>query len=193
MKTFEKFIKEDFNSPGATQFKLIASTPGKKSSSIKSSATEVIVFHEHLPNSAFNLSRYSKSFLGSEVPAIMQSHSTDWRVLIFASPLGFDVFVWTAAIQHHIMTKMLDLNKDLKKYPSTTKYNFLYNESQLLMRGDKVGPAWCFPYVIWQGDMVVNLLPEAIGALEASKNIKELFKLSDSQWSGLLNRQSCSL
>ena len=136
-----------------------------------------------------NLTRYSKSFLSSNVLDIMKAPSNDYRVLIYYTPEGFHVFVWYASIQHTQMTKSLDANKDMKKYPSNIKYQYLYNESQMFMEGDSIGSAWCFPFIIWQGSIVSNLMPEALIVLNKAKDVKSTFQLSDAQWNSISKKQ----
>lgn len=186
MKTFNEFILEDFNSPGATQF-MIKTPPANN----RGQSSDTMVFYEH--TLTLNLSKYFQSFLKPDVADSMKAVSNDWRVLIYASPTGFDIFVWSAAILHTSMSKALDSNKSLNKYPGTIKYNFLYNESQLLMKGDTVGSSWCFPFVVWNSEIVVNLIPDALEILQNAKDIKGVFKLTDNQWKGLINKQKCSL
>ena len=189
MKTFDQFIRvnliEDFNSPGATQFMIKA--PASK----KGQSTDTMMFYEHTGN--LNISRYSKSFLSQEVVDSMKAFSNDWRVLVYSSANAFDIFVWSASVLHSSISKALDLNKNLNKYPNTIKYNFLYNESQLLMKGDSVGSSWCFPFIIWKNEIVVNLIPDALSVLQQNKDIKNLLGFSDVQWKNLMKDQKCSL
>lgn len=150
-----------------------------------------MIFYEHAQS--LNLPRFVKSFLPQDVASIMRSSSNDWRVLVYASDSGFDIFVWTALLLHSAVSKALDSNKGLNKYPGTLKYNFLYNESQLLMKGDTVGKLWCFPFVIWKNEIIVNLIPDALSVLQGAKNVKGQFNLSDKQWKGLMENQKCSI
>lgn len=194
MKTFNLFIQEDFNSHGAQQFLIPVSTVSKRGGpKVASSAQTIMMFYEHVVGSSLNLTRYAKTFLSSNVSDIMKAPSNDYRVLIYCTPDGFHVFVWYASIQHTQMTKSLDANKDMKKYPSNIKYQYLYNESQMFMEGDAIGRAWCFPFIIWQGSIVSNLMPEALIVLDKAKDVKSVFQFSDAQWSALSKRQEFSL
>lgn len=194
MKTFEKFIKEDFNSHGAQQFLISVPTATKRyGSKVASSAQTIMMFYEHVLGSSLNLTKYAKSFLSSNVSDIMKAPSNDYRVLIYHTPEGFHVFVWYASVQHTQMTRSLDANNDMKKYPSNIKYQYLYNESQMFMEGDSIGPAWCFPFIIWQGSIVSNLMPVALDVLNKAKDIKSTFRLSDAQWESILKKQEFRL
>jgi hypothetical protein len=194
IKSFANFISEDFNSHGAQQFLIPVSTVlkggGPKGAS---SAQTIMMFYEHVAGSSFNLTRYAKSFLASDVSAIMKAPSNDYRVLIYHTPEGSHIFVWYASIQHTQMTKSLDANKGMKKYPSNIKYQYLYNESQMFMEGDLIGPAWCFPFIIWQGSIVSNLMPEALTVLNKAKDVKSTFQLSNAQWDAILKKQEFRL
>lgn len=190
MKSFANFVLEDFNSHGAQQFLIPVSTVSKRGGPKgASSAQTIMMFYEHVVGSSLNLTRYAKSFLASNVSDIMKAPSNDYRVLIYHTPEGIHVFVWYASVQHTQMTRSLDANKDMKKYPSNIKYQYLYNESQMFMEGDAIGPAWCFPLIIWQGSIVSNLMPEALAVLNKAKDVKTTFQLSDAQWNSISTKQ----
>lgn len=190
MKTFKEFVLEDFNSPKATQFLINVNKPISRTKSEKQS---VMMFYESVTAKFINISSFVKSFLSKDVSVLMKTDHNNWRSMIFGVSLGFRCFVWDASIQHHLMSQALDKNKNLNKYDSNIKYNFLYNESQLLMPGDSVGSTWCFPFVVWENAIHVNLTAEALQVLQESKDIKALFKLSDQQWNSLIKRQQCNL
>lgn len=123
----------------------------------------------------------------------MKTPTNDYRSLIYSTPNGFDVFVWSAAIQHAQMTRSLDANKNLNKYPNGIKYVYSYNECQILMKGDEVGSVWCFPFVIWQGGLTVNLSQDTLMVFESTTNLKSALQFSDAQWNSLLKSQDCKL
>ena len=123
----------------------------------------------------------------------MKTTTNDYRSLIYSTPNGFDVFVWSAAIQHAQMTRSLDVNKNLNKYPNGIKYVYSYNECQILMKGDEVGSVWCFPFVIWQGSIVSNLESRALDVLNDEKKFKNVFQISDNQWESLSKKQEFRL
>lgn len=186
IKLFSRFILEDFNSSGAQQFLIPVSTVSKgRGAKVSSSAQTVMLFYEHITGTSFNLPKYAKTFLASSVSEIMKAPSNDYRVLVYHSTDGFHIFVWYASIQHTQMTRSLDANKDMKKYPSGIKYNHFYLESQMFMEGDSIGPTWCFPFIIWQGFIVSNIMPEALNVLNDAKDLKSTFQLSDTQWEAL--------
>lgn len=151
------------------------------------------MFYEFVSGSSFNLAKYAKSFLASHVSDIMKASSNDYRVLIYHVPEGHHVFVWDSAIQHSIMAKSLDSNKNLDKYPSNIKFTYLYNESLMFMAGDEIGSTWCFPFVIWQGSAVSNLSGQALNVLNKAKDVKTIFQFSDMQWESFLKKQEFKL
>lgn len=189
MKTFEQFLNEDFNSPGAIQFLMPVGLANFKTGAVN----ENMIFYEHVGISGMNLSRYCKSFLSPTVAKLMQSKSTDFRFLIYTSNNWIDVFAFDGTILHQTMAKSLDANKDMKKYPSNIKYQYLYNESQMFVEGDTVGPAWCLPLIIWEGSIVSNLMPEALAILNKAKDVKTTFQIADAQWSQLINKSEYKL
>lgn len=192
MKTFYQFIGEDFNSHSASQFMIPVSTISRRGS-VEDSGKTTMLFYEHVNGTSFNLSRYVKSFIGSNVADLMKAPTNDFRYLIYSSQTGFDVFAWQASIQHSFMTKSLEANKDLKRYPDNIRYHFLYNESQLYMKGDHIGVFWCFPFVFWQGGLTVNLTLESLRVFESTTNLKSALQFSDTQWNSLLKSQDCKL
>ena len=194
MKSFSKFIIEDFNSHGAQQFLIPVSTVSKRGGPKgAASAQTIMMFYERVMGSSLNLAKYAKSFLASNVSDIMKATSNDYRVLIYCTPEGFHVFVWDASIQHTQMVKSLDANKDMKKFPSNIKYQYLYNESQMFMEGDVVGPTWCLPLIIWKGAIVSNLMPQAFEIINKAKDVKSTFKITDAQWNSLLTKKEFNI
>lgn len=191
MKTFNLFIQEDFNSAGASQFLISMSADSKKAKN--SSPQSVMMFYEHNTGPSLNLTRYAKSFLGSNVMDLMKAPSNDYRILFYVSPTSIDAFIWKAQYHHSQMSRSLDANKDMKKYPSNIKYNYLYNECQMYMKGDTIGPTWCFPLVIFEGDIVLNVSLESLGIIHQQKDIKNVFKIPDLQWSQLINKSQYKL
>ena len=191
MKNFQIFIKEDFNSPKATQFSLPVTSSSKFSPNGQSK--DIIVFYEHLKTSTINLPKYSKSFLSPSVSSFMNTNTSDWRVLVYYKTDGFHVFVWRADILHSYFINSLESYKNTDKYPSDIKYNKLYNETLMLRDNDKIGKIWCFPYIIWQSKIVVNLIEDSLVILDKYANIKDKFQLSESQWINLLTNQYCSI
>ena len=190
MKSFSAFILEDFNSSGAQQFLIPVSTVSKRGGpKVASSAQTIMMFYEHVMGTSFNLTKYAKTFLASNVSEIMKAPANDYRVLVYHVIDGFHVFVWYASIQHTQMSKSLDANKDMKKYPSGIKYNHFYLESQMFMEGESIGPIWCFPFIIWQGSIVSNLMPESLSVLNKAKDLKSTFHFSDTQWESLMKKQ----
>lgn len=193
MKTFNQFIKEDFNSNGAQQFLITVSEIIKGSKKASSSARTVMVFYEHVTKPSFNLVKYSKSFLSPNVAEIMKSNSNDYRILVYHSSNGFHIFVWDARIQHNQMTISLDDNKNMKKYPSDIKYSYLYRECQIFMDGDEIGENWCFPFVIFENSFYLNLNKDALMVLNKAKDLKSIFQFSDQQFGNLSKKQDFDL
>ena len=191
MKNFYQFIQEDFSSQNATQFTLKIVNQALRGRKDGTTA-EVMIFYEHINGSSMNLDRFSKSFMKTDVMSMMNNPDHNWRVLIYKVIDGFDVFVWKSSIMHNIISKALDSNKNLKKYPDI-KYSFLYNESQLLMKGDTIGQTWCFSLVIFNGSIISNISTDALNIINDQKGLSNLFKLSDIQVRDLLTKQQCHL
>lgn len=190
MKTFEKFIKEDFNSSGAIQFLMPVGLANFKTGIVN----ERMVFYEHVGISGMNLPRYCKSFLSPTVAKLMQSRSTDFRFLIYTYNNGFHVFAFDVTTLHQTMAKALDTNKTrLKKFPESINYYYLYHETQLLEVGDTIEDTWCFSFALVDGEIASNLTREPLRALDKGKGLKTLFKFSDSQWEDLLDSGSCKI
>lgn len=191
MKSFSTFIIEDFNSNGAQQFLIPVSTASKKTKD--ASTQSVMLFYEHHTGSSLNLTRYAKSFMGSEVMAMMKAPTSDYRILFYVGATGMDIFVWKSLIHHSQMSRSLDANKDMKKYPSNIKYNFLYNECQMYMKGDTIGSIWCFPLVIFEGEIVLNVSLDSLAIINEQKDIKSIFKIPDLQWNNLIKKSQYKL
>lgn len=184
MKSFAEFIIEDFNSHGALQFLIPVST-NTRGSKGSSSAKSVMMFYENVKTTSFNLTKYLNSFMRTDVSDIMQAPGNNYRILIYGSVNGFHVFVWTASIQHTQMVRSLDANKNLNKFPANIKYQFFYNECQMYMEGDVIGNEWCFPLILWEGELKINITPESKNVLDRAKDIQTVFQLSNSQWKSL--------
>lgn len=153
MKTFDDFLKEDFNSPGATNFSLDVLKNKKSLETIQ-------VFYEKVNGKLIDIKKYMTTFSGN-ANEIMKNDNGDWRGVVFISPEEFDIFVWKASILHTDVMRALDSNKN-KKY-SVTKCLMAYNDSVLATQGD-VPKVFCFPFFVFLGEFGTNLSSTARSA-----------------------------
>jgi hypothetical protein len=175
MRTFQEFIQEDFNSQNATQIVL-----NKKTN------RPLMVFFEKIPMRSFNLLRYMNSFKSEDAMTVLNNPSDYWRGLVFYANRALMVFVWRGTILHQHLCGFIDRDAKDGKVP-TFKYEKLYNHMCLLDPGDDIGANWCFPFVFMNGTITTNFIPSVLNELEKQKKIRDLFQLSNQQFSGLIS------
>lgn len=111
----------------------------------------------------------------------MKSSTPNYRFLMYLSSNFIDVFSWKATIIHHDVVKALDVFKENNKNIPDIKYTKLYNEADMFMKGDTLGPIWCFSFVLFNNKIVTNYSTTAISEINSLKNLSTIFRLSSSQ------------
>lgn len=172
MFAFREFIQEDFNSNGAKQFTLAVNSSNRTS--------YVPIFYEKIPQKAFNLPRYLKSF-DSSVAKETLSKGGGYRGMVFCIPPNYLIFVFTVNQLHSYVAKALDSNVKSNLYPKNSYTKIYISTDNLAASKDPVPEQWCFPFTYSStGDIQTNLGDNALVKLFRDKKLESEFMLDTS-------------
>jgi len=163
MKTFSQYLKEDFNSNGATQFML------------KMASGEAPVFYEKLPKKPFNLARYIRSFYSSTAMKTLLIHDKMLRGVIFCDEIDYHVFIFAPYRLHSSVCSAL--SKYEGQYPKKLNYYGIYSKIYDLEDNKIIPNQWCFPFVDDDGELRTNLLKQTFDSLCTQKKLEREFMI----------------
>lgn len=174
MKRLSTLIIEDANS--AKDVKL----PYK--SYIKN-AKPAYVLWESIPQAKMAMNSYYKTFASPEMDKLLGNTEAGYvRGFVINMSPSFLVYSWAGTILHEEIARGLQSNAAKLKLP-TLDYVSLY-ESTIMGHFQK---NWIFPVVYNEGSVRANLTRKILLQFNKEEKIKELFRLSDQQWTDMLD------
>lgn len=151
-------------------------------SGFRGSKRSVSLLWETTAQKSFRLGTYLKSLNNASIGDALDCEAGYYRVLIYNSNPNFTIFVWGADSLHNDVSKGLTKNASELKLPNINFYQEYLNS----MKGE-FGDNWCFPVVYDKGGISTNIYKRLLIKFDHDKSVKQILKITDSQWQTILD------
>lgn len=151
-------------------------------SDYKGTNRPISLLWETVPQKSFSLGTYLKSLNNESIGKALNCEAGYYRVLIYNSNPNLAVFVWGADDLHNAISDGLTKNARILKLPNINFYQEYVNSI-----AGNFGEKWCFPIIYDNGDISTNISGKRLIKFNDEKSIKQLLKITDSQWQNILD------